>query len=183
EDDQPEGEGRSKGPEIGAIQVEQGDQDDDARRCEDEVDHPQRPESHATSAKRRPRPYLFCPQPRADPIPNLQEVFEVDLKSRRERVQDPVAFAPEGHHEVVLVEHIEVMANRLVVQRELRGEVVRVVRPVVEDPQNPCAGTRGDRKSTRLNSSHEWISYAVFCLKKKTNKANEMKTTDHLSTH
>src|SRR6266536_1622629 len=28
----------------------------------------------------------------------------------------------------------------------------------------------GDRKSTRLNSSHEWISYAVFCLKKKKNK-------------
>src|SRR5207247_10460128 len=24
---------------------------------------------------------------------------------------------------------------------------------------------RGDRKSTRLNSSHEWSSYAVFCLK------------------
>src|SRR5438105_3800753 len=32
-----------------------------------------------------------------------------------------------------------------------------------------AAGT-GDRKSTRLNSSHEWISYAVFCLKKKKNK-------------
>src|SRR6266480_6845885 len=27
--------------------------------------------------------------------------------------------------------------------------------------------TRGDRKSTRLNSSHMSISYAVFCLKKK----------------
>src|SRR3712207_7522833 len=27
---------------------------------------------------------------------------------------------------------------------------------------------RGDRKSTRLNSSHANISYAVFCLKKKT---------------
>src|SRR5207247_4810954 len=27
-----------------------------------------------------------------------------------------------------------------------------------------------DRKSTRLNSSHEWISYAVFCLKKKKNR-------------
>src|SRR5207247_7141462 len=26
---------------------------------------------------------------------------------------------------------------------------------------------QADRKSTRLNSSHEWISYAVFCLKKK----------------
>src|SRR2546428_1740278 len=30
---------------------------------------------------------------------------------------------------------------------------------------------RGDRKSTRLNSSHDQISYAVFCLKKK-NKYN-----------
>src|SRR2546429_7266800 len=28
----------------------------------------------------------------------------------------------------------------------------------------------GDRKSTRLNSSHGYISYAVFCLKKKTEK-------------
>src|SRR5947209_14270173 len=33
-----------------------------------------------------------------------------------------------------------------------------------------AAGT--DRKSTRLNSSHANISYAVFCLKKKTNKYN-----------
>src|SRR5947208_10199390 len=30
-----------------------------------------------------------------------------------------------------------------------------------------------DRKSTRLNSSHQIISYAVFCLKKKTNKKNK----------
>src|SRR6266516_1809992 len=29
---------------------------------------------------------------------------------------------------------------------------------------------RGDRKSTRLNSSHRTISYAVFCLKKKIKK-------------
>src|SRR5687768_17633826 len=28
------------------------------------------------------------------------------------------------------------------------------------------SGQRGDRKSTRLNSSHGYISYAVFCLKK-----------------
>src|SRR5207247_7140507 len=28
-----------------------------------------------------------------------------------------------------------------------------------------------DRKSTRLNSSHEWISYAVFCLKEKNSCA------------
>src|SRR5262245_66427417 len=32
---------------------------------------------------------------------------------------------------------------------------------------------RGDRKSTRLNSSHLGISYAVFCLKKKNDNKNE----------
>src|SRR6266536_3831229 len=31
-----------------------------------------------------------------------------------------------------------------------------------------------DRKSTRLNSSHEWISYAVFCLKKKKKTRGEI---------
>src|SRR2546427_6287210 len=38
-----------------------------------------------------------------------------------------------------------------------------------------------DRKSTRLNSSHSQISYAVFCLKKKnTTKERELtKSTDH----
>src|SRR5438552_10601001 len=34
---------------------------------------------------------------------------------------------------------------------------------------------RGDRKSTRLNSSHQIISYAVFCLKKKKKKENKTK--------
>src|SRR2546426_9370973 len=33
--------------------------------------------------------------------------------------------------------------------------------------QSRCLGRRRDRKSTRLNSSHLVISYAVFCLKKK----------------
>src|SRR2546427_1450067 len=37
-------------------------------------------------------------------------------------------------------------------------------------PPGYCAPVRGDRKSTRLNSSHSQISYAVFCLKKKKNK-------------
>src|SRR2546430_13123700 len=46
-------------------------------------------------------------------------------------------------------------------------------------------GGGGDRKSTRLNSSHSQISYAVFCLKKK--KKNQIKidvryTGEHNST-
>src|SRR3712207_9549871 len=35
--------------------------------------------------------------------------------------------------------------------------------------RSPWAPLAGDRKSTRLNSSHANISYAVFCLKKKKN--------------
>src|SRR2546426_8416586 len=36
-------------------------------------------------------------------------------------------------------------------------------------PTASCTATWTDRKSTRLNSSHLVISYAVFCLKKKNN--------------
>src|SRR5688572_32307218 len=41
-----------------------------------------------------------------------------------------------------------------------------------------------DRKSTRLNSSHSQISYAVFCLKKKKNKKKQQQrhTTDNNDT-
>src|SRR5438034_7791545 len=40
--------------------------------------------------------------------------------------------------------------------------------------QTTCAA---DRKSTRLNSSHTVISYAVFCLKKKKKKTKDKKNT------
>src|SRR5437899_8225148 len=36
-----------------------------------------------------------------------------------------------------------------------------------------------DRKSTRLNSSHLGISYAVFCLKKKKQKQTKMRNREH----
>src|SRR2546422_6048462 len=42
-------------------------------------------------------------------------------------------------------------------------------RGVASDSRSRCStGSGRDRKSTRLNSSHGYISYAVFCLKKKT---------------
>src|SRR2546430_10335079 len=45
---------------------------------------------------------------------------------------------------------------------------VRLGNPLGDGESQPRAGTlTGDRKSTRLNSSHSQISYAVFCLKKK----------------
>src|SRR5256885_8653293 len=39
------------------------------------------------------------------------------------------------------------------------------------------SNSQGDRKSTRLNSSHLVISYAVFCLKKKKKAPNKSKTS------
>src|SRR5262245_65708840 len=39
-------------------------------------------------------------------------------------------------------------------------------------------GEHEDRKSTRLNSSHLGISYAVFCLKKKKNRKNTIETDE-----
>src|SRR5688572_31263181 len=38
---------------------------------------------------------------------------------------------------------------------------------VQREPAQPSQDSHRDRKSTRLNSSHSQISYAVFCLKKK----------------
>src|SRR3712207_7841121 len=43
------------------------------------------------------------------------------------------------------------------------------VRDAIDRLDAQSAGLQQDRKSTRLNSSHANISYAVFCLKKKNN--------------
>src|SRR5690625_7120054 len=51
--------------------------------------------------------------------------------------------------------------KRLAVNKAREGEVDSAGRELLDEVK------RGDRKSTRLNSSHVAISYAVFCLKKK----------------
>src|SRR5256885_12868642 len=43
-------------------------------------------------------------------------------------------------------------------------------------PSDAVGMTKEDRKSTRLNSSHLVISYAVFCLKKKKNQQHADRT-------
>src|SRR3712207_7381508 len=60
-------------------------------------------------------------------------------------------------------------------QREGQDDLVRAGAGVARLGAEPLVGDGGheeDRKSTRLNSSHANISYAVFCLKKKKTKAN-----------
>src|SRR2546429_10028946 len=52
-------------------------------------------------------------------------------------------------------------ATLLAQQPDFDGSVHLIFQPAEE------GGAGADRKSTRLNSSHGYISYAVFCLKKK----------------
>src|SRR2546422_8022483 len=58
-----------------------------------------------------------------------------------------------------------------------RGDSLQGKKPPAPGrPPRSLLGLRrgqGDRKSTRLNSSHGYISYAVFCLKKKTTERVE----------
>src|SRR5436190_4095978 len=54
-------------------------------------------------------------------------------------------------------------------------EPSEAVESVVGNLLGLIGGIRQDRKSTRLNSSHTVISYAVFCLKKKKKKKNRNK--------
>src|SRR3989449_7322347 len=80
------------------------------------------------------------------------------------------ALAPEdGHGRPVnafapLEERLKVGAGRQpLVSREASRQTVSRLRPLARRRFK-------DRKSTRLNSSHGYISYAVFCLKKKKHR-------------
>src|SRR2546428_9785655 len=76
----------------------------------------------------------------------------------------PVGVVEEGFRRVLVVGRLQDVARqrRQVVAHQgarLRVEPLPANHHAAPDPR--------DRKSTRLNSSHDQISYAVFCLKKK----------------
>src|SRR5256885_11950881 len=60
-----------------------------------------------------------------------------------------------GNHHVSAVQRAGAKSSSEVVRSRASDEITSSIEPA------------GDRKSTRLNSSHLVISYAVFCLKKK----------------
>src|SRR5688572_32696061 len=62
------------------------------------------------------------------------------------------------------------VARVRVVNRRRRGREVPVAHRRRRHGAEPLRELLVDRKSTRLNSSHSQISYAVFCLKKKKKK-------------
>src|SRR5690606_39387994 len=66
-----------------------------------------------------------------------------------------------------LVSRLEARCRELAIEPPSRDRVDRIVRAAI------------DRKSTRLNSSHVKISYAVFCLKKKKDTINNTKESQY----
>src|SRR3989442_6117203 len=64
--------------------------------------------------------------------------------------------------------------SRHVKDEQLTGEVQSKPRGPLSRPMLQADVERIDRKSTRLNSSHVRISYAVFCLKKKKPHADRV---------
>src|SRR5256886_16549768 len=112
-----------------------------------------------------------------------------DLRVER---SDRPARLPIQHHHAPTCETIQSLLERGFphrvihdLQAEAVGEALRLGLEILLGVEDHVAGARiarqrrflaggQDRKSTRLNSSHSQISYAVFCLKKK-------KTTDEVS--
>src|SRR3712207_7017707 len=70
----------------------------------------------------------------------------------------------QDHHDRVAVEQF---ARPDLIERGQALPDPRPTGPVVDLASDPVQRLQEDRKSTRLNSSHANISYAVFCLKKK----------------
>src|SRR5687768_17688639 len=71
----------------------------------------------------------------------------------------------------------QIAANRKVLLKALADGGVHILFGTDAPQQFSVPGFsihREDRKSTRLNSSHGYISYAVFCLKKKKKKTNKI---------
>src|SRR5688572_31948352 len=72
-------------------------------------------------------------------------------------------------------------AEASTVKQPAAAPAVAPKKPAKRSTRYSATRARKDRKSTRLNSSHSQISYAVFCLKKK-NKKHTATATDALLT-
>src|SRR3712207_7473531 len=77
--------------------------------------------------------------------------------------------AGRGRGEQVLLQHVVDLRRPLEVgvEDEARERAVLLAGAGARVAEGAAVGDAVDRKSTRLNSSHANISYAVFCLKKK----------------
>src|SRR5947208_5898455 len=102
---------------------------------------------------------MTLPPPRSTLFP-YTTLFRSDGEPRRRRLNDARLGIPDPHvrqHRTIDREAVAFDGNPAAFDRLQRVDV----------RDDGRGHGPGDRKSTRLNSSHQIISYAVFCLKKK----------------
>src|SRR5690349_22601969 len=92
----------------------------------------------------------MAPRPPRSTLFPYTTLFRSFLSQQCREVPLPVGRGRDRHHTAV-----RLIGDHVLIREEEEGPVAAVV------------DFRKDRKSTRLNSSHVEISYAVFCLKKK----------------
>src|SRR5439155_26069630 len=109
--------------------------------------------TYAFRASLSPLFYSILPRPPRSTLFPYTTLFRSDDRPAREE-----------HRRDVDVHHLPPLLERDLLERPHLER--RVEAGVVDEDVDAAAA--GDRKSTRLNSSHVAISYAVFCLKKKT---------------
>src|SRR5207247_7815327 len=100
------------------------------------------------------------------------EGIKVGMPSEVQHNLEPL-IAPLGRELRTSIEFFEHQQDKALTQVFISGGSSRgefIVATLQNELMAPCQTWNPDRKSTRLNSSHEWISYAVFCLKKKKTK-------------
>src|SRR5205814_10128838 len=105
---------------------------------------------------------LFLPAPPPTPIStlSLHDALPISRGPRRSHSWQHLRSLPPGHRDD---QHRHVRAGG----HRLRHHAVGVPRDLLHLDVARRSPSNSDRKSTRLNSSHLGISYAVFCLKKK----------------
>src|SRR3989449_8610279 len=104
-----------------------------------------------------------------------QKLAEVAILTRALRDgRDSVAAELDGNARALAVRRQSRRIHDPAVRQRVRGATERDMRRASPYPERrkkqlrlPLFPTTTDRKSTRLNSSHGYLSYAVFCLKKK----------------
>src|SRR3989442_388569 len=99
---------------------------------------------------------------------HLQRMSPTRPQPREENPKDPVHLR-QPWPRLTRLPHSELLPQRQVLQRQLAVRANRAS----QCPKEDSDPSDHDRKSTRLNSSHVRISYAVFCLKKKNIRKRE----------
>src|SRR5206468_7593832 len=91
------------------------------------------------------------------------DLFAAMLSEGATAVPAAVTWSPEAEVRIARIpDFIQPMARRAIERYAEAKGLATITEGVMDE---------ADRKSTRLNSSHDQISYAVFCLKKKKNRS------------